>query len=140
MSDYCVTGSCLCQGVGYEIHGHLNTFLYCHCSRCRKVTGSAFAANLMVAPKDFRWTRGEELVGRFELAGARFFATGFCTRCGSSLPWLTQNAQTVVVPAGSLDGDPQVKPGGNIFCASRGSWYVDPESLPKADTLPGKPG
>jgi hypothetical protein len=138
MSDYRVTGSCLCGSVHYEITGNIGLFQYCGCSRCRKFTGSAFAANLLVAPADFRWLQGEERVGRFELREAKRFSTAFCTRCGSSLPWLTQTGNVVIVPAGTLDGDPLIRPSQNIFCASRSVWYTDPASLPEYDELPPK--
>lgn len=138
MSAYHVTGSCLCKEVTYEIKGNLGVFQYCNCSRCRKFTGSAFASNLLVAPGDFRWLNGEAYVGRYELEGARHFATSFCTRCGSSLPWLTQSRKAVVVPAGTLDGDPQIRPFQNIFCASRAVWYTEPSTLPQYNELPPK--
>jgi hypothetical protein len=79
-----------------------------NCSRCRKFTGSAFAANLFVAPDDFAWLKGEVLVGRYELAGAKHFVTSFCKKRGSSLPWLAQSGRTLIVPAGTLDDDPQM--------------------------------
>jgi hypothetical protein len=136
MSEYHVTGSCLCQAVSYEISGHLSLFQYCSCSRCRKFTGSAFAANLMVAVDQFRWLQGEEQIRRFELPQAKYFATCFCNRCGSSLPWITQTGTVVMIPAGTLDDDPLIKPSQNIFCASRAVWYCEPASLPEYDELP----
>ena len=74
-------GSCLCGEVNYEITGTLGIFQYCHCSRCRKFTGSAYAANIIVAPNQFNWLSGEEMLGRFEVAKARHFATSFCKNC-----------------------------------------------------------
>lgn len=139
MSDHHATGSCLCKSVAYEISGNLGIFQYCHCSRCRKFTGGAFAANLLVSPQDFRWLRGEDLVKLFPLPEAKHFATAFCSRCGSSLPWLAQTGKAVVVPAGTLDEDPQIRPSQNVFCASRAAWYAEPDSLPKHDELP-RPG
>jgi len=134
-----VQGSCLCKKVSYAITGHLGIFQYCHCSRCRKFTGSAFAANLLVAPADFQWLSGEESVGRYELAEAKHFATAFCTHCGSSLPWLGKSGKAVVVPAGSLDDDPGIRPVQNIFWGSHAVWSVEPGSLPTHDELPLKP-
>ena len=131
-------GSCLCAKVAYAIKGHLGVFQYCHCSRCRKFTGSAFAANLLVSPNDFRWLRGDEYVGRHELEGAKHFATSFCKNCGSSLPWLAQSGQAVVVPAGTLDDEPEIKPFQNIFVGSRAVWYEEPNLLPEYDKLPPK--
>ncbi len=136
MSDYNINGSCLCGQVAYRITGHMGIFQYCHCSRCRKFTGSAFAANLLVNPDDFTWTRGESHVSRYELPNVNHFATCFCDHCGSSLPWLAQSARVVVVPAGTLDEDPVIRPSQNIFCASRAIWHKNPESLIEYDELP----
>ncbi|MEN8132296.1 MAG: GFA family protein [Pseudomonadota bacterium] len=133
-----ISGTCLCKKVSYAIKGHLGIFQFCHCSRCRKFTGSAFASNLLVSPDDFRWLNGKDLVGRYELDGAKHFATSFCKNCGSSLPWLVQSGKAVVVPAGTLDEDPEIRPFQNIFCGSRAVWYKEPSSLPKYDELPPK--
>ena len=138
MSNELITGSCLCGSVAYAISGKLGTFQYCHCSRCRKFTGSAFASNIFVLPQDFRWLKGEELVARFELPEAKHFATAFCKQCGSSLPGLAQTGKAVIVSAGTLDSDIDIRPVQNIFCASRAEWYVEPASLPSYDELPPK--
>ena len=138
MSQYLASGRCLCKKVSYAIKGHLGIFQYCHCSRCRKFTGSAFAANLLVSPADFQWLSGEEFVGRYELEDAKHFATSFCTHCGSSLPWLGKSGQAVVVPAGTLDDDPGIQPLQTIFWGSRAVWYAEPNTLPKQDQLPLK--
>lgn len=136
MSDQRVTGSCLCGRVSYAVSGNLGIFQYCNCSRCRKFTGSAFAANMLILPADFEWLTGEEHVSRYELKEAKHFATSFCSHCGSSLPWLGQTGRAVVIPAGTLDKDPGIRPSQNIFCASRALWYTDPASLPEYDELP----
>jgi hypothetical protein len=136
MSESEVTGTCLCGKVGYAVKRGVGIFQYCHCSRCRKFTGSAFAANLLVSPDQFRWRHGEAFVGRHALVGAKHFATSFCTNCGSSLPWLAQSGKAVIVPAGSLDEDPGVRPIHNIFVGSRAVWYEAPNSLPEYDELP----
>jgi len=81
-----IKGSCLCQAVSYQFHGPEYVFQYCHCSRCRKFTGSAHASNIIVDPKQFEWLSGEDQVGRFEHPQAKHFATCFCKTCGSSLP------------------------------------------------------
>jgi hypothetical protein len=131
-------GSCLCGEVSYEITGSLGIFQYCHCSRCRKFSGSAYAANIIVAPDQFIWLDGEEFLGRFEHPQAKHFATSFCTRCGSSLPWLTKSGKAVVIPAGTLDGDPEIKPFQNVFYKSRADWYQDASELINYDELPTK--
>jgi len=136
MSDNKVNGSCFCKKVNYEISGNMGVFQYCHCSRCRKVTGSAHAANLFVAPDDFKWLSGEENVGKYDPPETKYFATSFCKNCGSPLPWLSKSGQVVIVPAGSLDGDPGIRPTQNIHCGSRSAWYTDASSLPEHEEMP----
>ena len=129
------TGSCLCGGVSYRFSGPEYVFQYCHCSRCRKFTGSAHASNILIPPDQFEWLSGEDLIGRFEHPDARHFATCFCTRCGSSLPWLSQSGGAVIVPAGTLDEDPQIRPSQNIYWKDRAPWCEDVQSLPQYDEL-----
>ena len=136
MSGQEVTGSCLCKKVSYRVTGNMGVFQYCHCSRCRKFTGSAHAANMFVAPADFSWLSGEEFVGRYDPEHTKYFTTCFCKNCGSSLPWLSKSGRLVVIPAGTLDGDPGIRPGQNIFYASRAGWYTHASGLPEFDELP----
>jgi hypothetical protein len=135
MSEQIAEGSCLCKKVRYEITGNMGVFQYCHCSRCRKFTGSAYAANLFVSPADFNWLSGEKYVERYDPAGTKYFATCFCKNCGSSLPWLSKSGKVVIIPAGTLDGDPQIKPSKNIFCGSRPPWYAHASELPEFDEM-----
>ncbi len=139
MSEQSVKGSCLCGAIAYRFIGPIKVFQYCHCSRCQKVTGSAHAANIIIDPEHFQWTQGEDQVGRFELLEAKHFAVSFCRTCGSSLPWLTQSKKAMVIPAGSLDDDPEAKPIHNIFYADKADWYEDVCDLVKYDELPNKP-
>jgi len=104
-------------------------FQYCHCSRCRKFTGSAHASSIIIDPPNLEWLSGEEHVGRFELPEAKHYATSFCKHCGSSLPWLIQSGKAVIVPAGTLDDDPQARPIHNVYYADRAPWYEDAGSL-----------
>lgn len=138
MSDRKITGSCFCHRVTYQISGHPVVFQYCHCSRCRKFTGSAFASNILVSPDAFGWLDGEGYIERYEPEGTRYFATCFCRRCGSSLPWLNKTGTLVVIPAGTLDDDPFIRPMQNVFCASGAVWYKAPNALPLYDRLPTK--
>jgi hypothetical protein len=128
-------GSCLCGAVSYQFHGPEYVFQYCHCSRCRKFTGSAHATNIIVAPDQFEWLTGADQVGRFEPAEAKHYATSFCRQCGSSLPWKAQSGGAVVIPAGTLDEDPEIRPSQNIFWKDRVAWREAVESLPHYDEL-----
>lgn len=138
MESKVTTGSCLCGEVSYRYTGDAKVFQYCHCSRCRKFTGSAHAANIIVDPDNFQWITGEYFVSRFELPEAKHFATCFCKKCGSSLPWKTKTDKAVVIPAGTLDTDPETKPVHNIYYENKAPWYVAADKLIKYDKLPTK--
>lgn len=79
----------------------------------------AFASNILVSPNDFSWLSGKEFAGRCEPQDTKYFATSFCKNCGSFLPWLGKTGKAVVVPAGTLNDEPNIKPMQNIFCGSK---------------------
>ena len=57
-----LTGSCLCGGVRYQIDGELGAVTNCHCSLCRKMSGSAFSSGSTIPTASFRFVTGEELL------------------------------------------------------------------------------
>lgn len=129
MSQF-LQGGCLCGAVRYQVEEPFAAFVHCHCSRCRKATGSAHASNLRVAPNQFAWTSGQGLVVRFDLPSARSFANSFCSHCGSPLPHLTRSGREVILPAGSLDREPAKRPQAHAFWNSRVSWTCGQGDLP----------
>lgn len=131
-----VEGRCLCGAVRYRITGEILAFQYCHCSRCRKFTGSAHAANLFVRPPELDWLAGADTLGAYLLEGEPSFPTAFCKVCGSSMPSLSSTKRFWVVPAGSLDEDPGGRPTRSIFWGSRAPWYEEVGSLPRHEELP----
>ena len=136
MSDLSAQGSCVCGAVHYALRPPYRFFQYCHCSRCRKRSGSAHAANIALLAEQLAFTDGEEHVHRFELSTAKSWGNAFCGLCGSGLPWLTRNGRAWIVPAGSLDTDPGATPTRNIHYASRASWHVVAGELPSFDGEP----
>ena len=130
MAESPIKGSCLCGEVAYEIRPPFLFFAYCHCSRCRKSSGSAHGANIFMKIDQFKWTKGEDVVKRFELPDAKYFCTGFCPTCGSSMPWASRNGKYILVPAGTLDDNPGMEPQRSIFWASRAKWYKHVSELP----------
>lgn len=136
MPSASVMGSCLCGSVKFEIRPPYSAFRYCHCSRCRKASGSAHASNLFVPEKQFTWKAGQERVTHFDLPSAKTFAVSFCTRCGSRVPHKLRGRDDFLVPAGLLDNDPGARPENTIYWGSRAPWYVEPQAIPKFDERP----
>ena len=128
-----LTGGCLCGAVAYQVRPPFLRFVNCHCSRCRRASGSSHAANAVVAPGTFRWTRGGDAVRRFDLPGARSFSVAFCGICGSQLPHATRSGREVIVPCGGLDGDPGQRPSAQVHWGSRAPWTGDAGGLPTTE-------
>lgn len=125
-----LTGSCLCGTVTFELQGPFERMVHCHCSRCRKGTGTGHATNLYVQPGQLKWLSGEDSISRYNLPSAKSFAKWFCSQCGSPVPRITRSGKTVVVPAGTLDATPPIKPTDHIFWESRAPWASENGSLP----------
>ena len=56
------TGGCLCGAVRFALHGRLPPVGMCHCSLCRRVSGTGSTVVLNVRPERFRWLAGEDPV------------------------------------------------------------------------------
>jgi hypothetical protein len=126
-----LTGQCLCGAVAYALDAEPIWAHACHCSRCRKATGTAFAANLFFPIDALRWTRGEELLRSFKLPEAERFTTVFCSRCGSTLPFRNAARGMAGVPMGSLDGDPGFGLKAHIWVGSKAPWDEIRDALPQ---------
>ena len=133
MDDKTYAGSCLCGAVRFEFRGPPSAFRYCHCSRCRKATGSAHAANLLIPADQFTWCAGEERVKRYDLPHAQRFAVWFCPECGTRVPHKVRERGDYLVPAGAVDTPLEARPDRNIFWASKAQWCVGPDEIPKRD-------
>jgi len=128
-------GACLCGEVTFEIEGEFEKFFLCHCERCRKDTGSSHAANLFSSTAKLRWLSGEDKAKTFNLRSEGHIKS-FCINCGSALPNIQFDGKLLVVPAGCIDSDINIKPQGHIYYASKASWDNDLEKVPKFKELP----
>jgi len=128
-------GSCLCGAVRFEVEGSFERFFLCHCSFCRKDTGSAHAANLFSSRAKLTWLSGESQVTTYQLPSTRH-AKSFCATCGSALPRLHAGTTALIVPAGSLESPVTIRPDAHIFVASRADWDRDLETVPMLARLP----
>jgi hypothetical protein len=131
-----VTGSCLCGAVGFELDAPVSPIELCHCSRCRKAYGSAFAATLYGDAARFRWTRGTEHVAVYDAPireSPPAYRHVFCRGCGAALPIARAEIGLVEIPAGAIDGDPGARPLRHIFVARKAPWFEISDGLPVHD-------
>ena len=126
-----IQGTCLCGASAFEIEGRVSPMQTCHCSRCRKTSGTAFSTGLLTAWKSFRWVRGRELIRIFELSSG--FRHAFCRTCGSPMPDPDVRGKVVSLPAGCLDDDPGTRPFRHTFVGSKAPWYEITDDLDRFD-------
>src|SRR3989440_11910941 len=125
-----VRGSCLCGGVTFEVTLPFRRANHCHCSRCRKHSGTFGLTQGRVARSQFRLLSGEQLIRVFSPVGGKVKA--FCSECGSSLfggDW--PEGEEVSVRLGSLIDDPEIRPPYPPFLGP-----PPPRGEPAADGLP----
>lgn len=130
------SGTCLCGQVNYEIEGEFDLFLFCHCTYCRKDTGTIHGANLISHSAKLHWLSGEENTKIFNLKGTRHTKC-FCQNCGSALPYLYEG-KMLVLPAGSIEFEPPIAPTAHIFYRSRAQWEDSLANVQKLDEFPRK--
>ena len=123
-------GSCLCGGVRFEVTGAFLWAGHCHCSRCRKHSGTFGGTQGRVPREGFALLAGEELIRVFRPPGGRVKA--FCSVCGSSLfggSW--PDGDQISIRLGAIDGDPGIQPQLHTFTASKAPWDRICDGLPE---------
>ena len=136
MTSSTLKGSCLCGTVAYAVTGEARRFYHCHCSRCRKATGTGHASNLFLQPGELVWLSGADQVRAFKVPAAQRFTNSFCVTCGGRVPRQPAGTDVVMIPAGSLDAEPPITPQARIFTGSRAAWSCADDALP---TFPEAP-
>ena len=127
-------GECLCGAVRFEVDCFVGPFELCHCSRCRKAFGAAFAPMIGVERADFRWLAGEDRIRSYE-APVRVhppgYRTAFCATCGSTVPDVPADAGWFEVPAGLLDADFDASPDRHIYVDHAPDWHPIEDDRPR---------
>jgi hypothetical protein len=126
-------GSCLCRSVRYELSAEPGAFGYCHCTSCRKASGSAHAANAPVDRADLHLLSGKEFIREFESSPGKFRA--FCTNCGSPLyGYLSSMPEVIRIRLGSLDTPFMKQPQAHTWVSDKAPWEPIDDKIPQFET------
>jgi hypothetical protein len=129
------SGSCLCGSIQYQFEGPVVDSCYCHCSVCRKLTGSAFATYGSIDKSRFKWTDGESGLSQYQPTSST--TRYFCSKCGSFL--LSEHVlepKKVYVSLGTLDRHEDLDILYHQFVDSKAPWYAIHDDLPKHNEWP----
>ncbi|MEM7411173.1 MAG: GFA family protein [Myxococcota bacterium] len=133
------TGSCLCGGVAFRFEGGATPIQFCHARRCQKLTGSVLAPEFAVDREAFSWVRGEDLLTHYEAPLLReppAMLRSFCRVCGSPMPVRLGDTKWMMVLAGVLDDEPEVRPFRRIFTDDVPDWLAESDTM---QAFPGRP-
>jgi hypothetical protein len=129
-----LTGSCLCNGVSYEISGGVGDLTHCHCSMCRKMHGAAFSTYAPVAWAAFKFIQGEDLISDYR--SSEDVTRTFCRACGSTLQFIRDDRPGFGLAVGTLDDDPGRRPTAQIWVSDKAAWWDLQSEPPCYDTYP----
>ncbi len=121
-----LTGKCFCGAVQYEV---ADAFLYagnCHCSNCRRTTGSAFKPFAGIERAKLRLTRGAD---GLMIHGEETANDTHCKTCGSLLYSVVVDGERVHVAMGSLIDSPSIRLAFHIFVESKAPWFAITDDL-----------
>lgn len=121
-------GKCLCGGVHYAV---VDEFVYaanCHCSNCRRATGSAFKPFAGIERDKLGITKGGDGLMIFGDENAN---DTHCKACGSLLYSVVRDGSFVHVTMGTLVDDPSIRPTKHIFVGSKARWFTITDDLPQ---------
>jgi len=95
-------GSCLCSAVKFSLAYSPITYYRCHCSLCRRQTGTESNYATLVHNSDFSWVTGEASIHSWSKASG--YRNDFCRHCGSTVPNPLAAVPYIWVPLGLLQG------------------------------------
>jgi len=123
-----LTGKCLCGAVSYVVADEFAYAANCHCSNCRRATGSAFKPFAGIARDKLRITAGAD---RRMVHGEEDAGDIHCGQCGSLLYSVVRNGAYVHVAMGTLVDAPSIRPTHHIFVGSKAPWLDITDTLPQ---------
>ena len=97
------SGSCLCGKVQFSVHQNIQIIYHCHCSLCRKQSGTGSNAATLVNETLFEWIAGIDLIKTFKKDTG--FTSCFCVHCGSPVPNKVGQSPFIWIPLGLLQED-----------------------------------
>ena len=115
-----VNGQCSCGTVRFMFETEELKAYQCHCSVCRKATGSAYSTTLMAPENRFSWVSGKDSVSSYSKENG--YKINFCSKCGSPVPNIFRNFPLYSVPVGNIDNENNINVVVQIFLGSKAKW------------------
>lgn len=128
-----IDGRCACGALAFRLAMPPLFVHACHCTRCQRETGGAFAHHLMIETSQLTLLQGEPRFTQVPTdSGRRHWVAG-CADCGMAL-WNAHGSRTpllVYLRVGALDAPALWPPRAHIFVTSKPAWMVLDPAVPQ---------
>ncbi|CCE10414.1 Glutathione-dependent formaldehyde-activating GFA [Bradyrhizobium sp. STM 3843] len=131
-----LTGRCLCGTVCYQVADAFEYAMNCHCSDCRRATGSAFKPFAGIRREHLAIAAGADATLIYGDASAAHDV--HCRRCGSLLFSVVRDGAYAHVTMGTLVDAPSIRPSMHMFVVSKAPWHDITDDLPQHARFPGE--
>ncbi len=129
-----LTGKCMCGAVEYSVEDAFEYAMNCHCSNCRRTTGSAFKPIAGIRRERFQLVKGAEAMLIYGNPDETHDV--HCGICGSLVYSVVREGAYAHVPMGTLMDAPSIRPTAHIFVGSKAPWYEITDDLPQYREFP----
>lgn len=118
-------GSCLCGNVEFEVDGEIFNIYQCHCSLCKKQSGSTSNSATIVGKDKLRFLMGSDSINSWVKESG--FRSDFCSKCGSPVPNPLRGLDLYWVPVGLLPVSLKATVVAHLCISTISGWHlVDP--------------
>ncbi|THU92983.1 DUF636 domain-containing protein [Dendrothele bispora CBS 962.96] len=125
------TGSCLCEANKFTVKGDPMLFVVCHCTNCKRQTGTAFMSNALFKEENIDFTSSQNL-GQYSDSKTQSGSTivrQFCNTCGSSMFIRPDQGKKLTgvwaIPVGLIDGSDTWTPTKEVFVEKKCSFVKE---------------
>jgi hypothetical protein len=127
-----VEGGCTCGAVRYRLKARPMFVHCCHCTWCRRETGSAFAVNALIEASNVEILRGEPNQTRLPSARGKGQVFFRCPQCGITLwsNYAGAGGKVYFVRVGTLDDSSAAPPDIHIYTSTKLPWVTLPDGVP----------
>jgi hypothetical protein len=128
-----IDGRCLCGATRLRVRGPFPRAILCHCSQCRRATGSAFNVAVPVAAEAVTWIAADRIV---EVESAPGKVRAHCGGCGAQLfSRYAENPGILRLRGGILDDFAPAEVH-HIFWNDRAGWFDRTADAPRWKRYP----
>jgi hypothetical protein len=128
-------GGCLCGAVRYRVTGEPNVTGVCHCTFCKRRTGSAFGVAAYFDNEAVKITGGVLKTYEYRSDESnRWLRTEFCPSCGTTVTWTAEAfPEGRGIALGTFDDPNWIKPTIHAWTRSALHWIVFPGDVYKLE-------